>query len=192
MSASPLPAFCAVLSDDVVRLRPWRWSDAPALESAAQDPYIPLTTSVPAHYDEVAGRAWIERQHQRIQQGRGYSLCIADVQNDDCLGMIGLWLEALTEGRGRCGYWLIPAARGRGLAGRALRLVCDWGFTAWSLARIELLIEPENLASRRTADQAQFACEGCLRSYMVLGGTRRDMLMYARLRDETSPTLLGT
>jgi [ribosomal protein S5]-alanine N-acetyltransferase len=184
MNGEPLPPFDADLSDGVVRLRSWENSDVRALEFAAQDPYIPLTTTVPINYNIDAGFSWIERQHHRIVEGRGYSLCIADIQDDKCLGMIGLWLDTLPEKRARCGYWIIPSARRHGIARRALEVVCHWGFTAWSLARIELLIEPENIASKRTAEAASFTCEGCLRSYMQLGNTRRDMLMYSRLHDE--------
>jgi RimJ/RimL family protein N-acetyltransferase len=50
--------------------------------------------------------------------------------------------------------------------------------------RLEAFIEPDNSASTRTAEKAGYVREGVLRSYMEFGGTRRDMAVYARLRDE--------
>ncbi len=50
--------------------------------------------------------------------------------------------------------------------------------------RIELLIEPWNAASLRTAENAGYQREGLLRSYMEIGGRRRDMVLYAAVRQD--------
>ena len=44
-----------------------------------------------------------------------------------------------------------------------------------------MTIEPENAASRATAESVGFVQEGLLRSYMTIAGVRRDMLMYSLL-----------
>ena len=45
--------------------------------------------------------------------------------------------------------------------------------------RIELYVEPWNVASARTATSAGFVREGLLRSWQKVGDERRDMDMYA-------------
>jgi [ribosomal protein S5]-alanine N-acetyltransferase len=51
------------------------------------------------------------------------------------------------------------------------------------LHRIELYIEPWNVGSIKTAERARFKREGLLRSHQEIGGHRRDMLLYANVRD---------
>ncbi len=50
--------------------------------------------------------------------------------------------------------------------------------------RIEIHVEPENMASRRVAERAGFTLEGVLRSYLVNKGVRRDAVSYSLLRGE--------
>jgi RimJ/RimL family protein N-acetyltransferase len=60
----------------------------------------------------------------------------------------------------------------RQLVGRAFEL----GF-----ARIQLLVDPENTASVRVAENAGFRREGVMRGWMDLRGSRPDLVMYALL-----------
>jgi [ribosomal protein S5]-alanine N-acetyltransferase len=80
-----------------------------------------------------------------------------------------------------------PWARGQGVAARALRLLCRFGFDQLRLARVEVTIEPENTASRATAEAVGFREEGLLRSYLTIAGARRDMLMYSLLPADLQP-----
>ena len=56
------------------------------------------------------------------------------------------------------------------------------------MQRIELWIEPGNAPSLRVAEEAGFTREGLLRSFMVVAGQRRDMLMYSRVADGGAPS----
>lgn len=82
---------------------------------------------------------------------------------------------------GEVGYWVGPAGRGRGVAPRAVRLLANWAFAEGGLARLELLIEPANTASLAVAERAGCEREGLLRSKAIVGGERRDMLLYSLL-----------
>ena len=56
---------------------------------------------------------------------------------------------------------------------------------AWTLPelfRLEAFIEPSNQASVRTAEAAGFEYEGLLRSFIPIGGRRRDMGVHALVR----------
>ena len=82
------------------------------------------------------------------------------------------------------GYLVAPAFRGRGVAGEALELLCVWAFTELGLVRLELMIDPENVASRRVAERCGFVKEGLLGSLHVKGEIRRDTELWSRLRDD--------
>jgi len=76
------------------------------------------------------------------------------------------------------------AARGRGIAGRALKLLTDWGLGELELERIELRIDASNPGSERVADRAGYRREGMLRSVHFKEGRRADVAVWARLRTD--------
>jgi ribosomal-protein-alanine N-acetyltransferase len=65
---------------------------------------------------------------------------------------------------------------------RAVRLLCDWAMTDLGLARLEIYVEPSNVASRAVAARLGGQFEGVLRSKALIQGTRRDMALYALLK----------
>ena len=99
------------------------------------------------------------------------------------MGQIGLWGWELVHGRTEAGYSVAPGARGSGYAATALRALADFAWTVPEVHRVELHIEPWNTASIRTAERAGFDREGLMRSYMEISGQRRDLLLYAAVRE---------
>ena len=146
------------------------------------DPYVPLVSTLPPLTTHEQARAWVERNRERWANGRGFSFAIADAASSQGLGQIGLWLDELSHGRASAGYFVVPSARGRGLAADALAALTAFAWTIPELHRIQLLVEPWNLASLRTAERAGYDREGLLRGYLEIGGRRRDMLVLAALR----------
>ena len=100
------------------------------------------------------------------------------------MGHCGLWLKELSEGRATAGYSVVASERGRGLATDALTALTEFGWTVEGLERIALYIEPWNLSSVRTAERAGYHREGLLRSHQKIAGQRRDMLLYAAIRED--------
>lgn len=165
-------------------LRAFEPGDVGLVREAAADPYIPLVTSVPCPFTREAGLAFIARQHARARDGEGYPMVIVDRAGDRPVGSIGVWLRDMSAGRASVGYWVVPSARGRGAAIHALTAVAAWALKDLGIARVELLVEPDNAASIRTAERAGFVREGLLRRWQVIGGVRRDMVVFSRLSDD--------
>jgi [ribosomal protein S5]-alanine N-acetyltransferase len=170
-----------VLAAGPFRLRPFVLADLHVVREAAQDPYIPLITSVPASFGDTEGRRYVERQWDRARRGSGYSFAITDAATGRAVGQIGLWLDNIGAGRASVGYWVAAPARGRGAAGHALRTLTFWALGVLRIPRLELYVEPWNEASIRAAERAGFQREGLLRSWQQVGPERRDMLMYSLL-----------
>jgi [ribosomal protein S5]-alanine N-acetyltransferase len=166
------------LTDGVVVLRRWAQDDLGCVEEATQDPDIPKGTTVPATFTPTEGLAWIERQWLRHDEG-GLSQAITDAASNEALGA-GV-LMARQHGTVEIGYWLIPRARGRGFGSRAVGLLARWAVTETPLARVEALVVPDNIASRRVLEKAGFRREGQLRSYLVFERQRADALIYSLL-----------
>ena len=157
-------------------LRPFTEADVPAIAAACQDPEIPRWTSVPSPYGEEDARAFVRGL------GNERSFAVVDSETDELVGSVGFWLE--DHGRAGFGYWTRKEARGRGVASRALRLLAGWAAREHGLARLQLMVEPANMASIRVAEKAGFRREGLLRSYIEVNGTRRDVYLYALLPEE--------
>lgn len=173
------PLTLPLLVGDGVVLRAWEQRDAPLIQEVSRDPIIPSYTTVPRTPDREAAEAFVARQHGRSRDGEGYSFAIADPETGDAVGQIGLWLYAHERGALDVGYWVAGAHRGRGLAGRALAVLLDFAVALPGVFRIELHVEPHNLASRRTAERAGFEQEGLRRDWLDVDGERRDVVAYA-------------
>jgi ribosomal-protein-alanine N-acetyltransferase len=177
-----LPDLLPVLERPPVRLRPFQADDVGLVVSVAHDPLIPLVTSVPRPGSRVEALAFIDRQHDRLRSGMGYSFAVADVTTNEAAGQIGVWLRDHDQGRVSIGYWIAPEFRRRGFAFAALRTVREWAWTLDGAERLELNIEPWNEGSWRTAERAGFRREGLMRAWQRVGLERRDMYMYSLLR----------
>lgn len=166
-----------------VLLRRFHPDDAGAIMRLSDDPYIPQITTLPPRATRQQAVDWIDRQATRLADGAGYSFAIADASTGAALGHTGLWFRDIREGRTGAGYVVVPSARGCGVAADALRALTGFAWSIAAVHRVELYIEPWNVASIRTAERAGYGREGLMRSFMEIGGVRRDMLLFAAVRD---------
>lgn len=191
-----------VLPAGPFRLRAFEPRDVAMVVEASVDPVIPLISSVPPEASATDAAAFVDRQRHRLRDGYGYSFVIAeiggpppvtthagapghaahpDTADDRGVGSIGLWLRDIDLGRASVGYWVVPSARGRRAAGFALASLATWVFDQLAIPRLELHVEPWNVASIRTAERAGFVREGLLRSWQGVGDERRDVYAYSLL-----------
>lgn len=140
----------------------------------AADPYVPQTGTLPADASTEDALAWVHRQRRRHAEGTGFSFTITDAVTGTAVGHCGLWLRELP--RGSAGYSIAPFVRRQGLAADALRALTDFGWTVPGLERIELDIEPWNVASLRTAERVGYAREAS--TVWRIGDQLRDVVRY--------------
>jgi RimJ/RimL family protein N-acetyltransferase len=130
--------------------------------------------------DETVRIAILRWQKQWRSQGRTRAFAAREASGQKLVG--GCEIRLRNHGIAEMSYWTFPAHRGRGLAVRSVRLASDYAFSQLAVERIELYVEPDNLASRAVARKAGFVEEGTLRSQGVtLNGERRDMVIHSRL-----------
>lgn len=165
-----------------VLLRAFTPRDVSMLVNLSRDPYVPQTGTLPADTDETGALAYIQRQHQRLASGAGFSFCAARSDTDVAVGQAGLWLHHGADAHASAGYAIAPCHRGQGLAARALAALTGFAWALEDIHRVELRIEPWNTASERTARAAGYEREKLLRNHQEIGGRRADMLLYAITR----------
>ena len=177
----PISFPVAGLSDDVVRLRLIADADLPAIVDAVQDPAIPRFTTIPDGYGSADAQQWRRSAAAGLAAGTDLATVVVDPGDGRLLGAVGL--HNLDPAAKHCsaGYWVAAPERGRGVGRHALGLLCRFAFAELGIERIEVWIEPGNVASLRVAEAVGFHREGLLRSFMPIGEVRRDMLMYSLL-----------
>jgi RimJ/RimL family protein N-acetyltransferase len=172
----------AELRSDALVLRPWRMEDAASVEVACQDPdiqhWIPL---VPRPYTRADAEAFLR---DCLESGEErFAFAVADPDTDEMLGSIDMHVNAMRTGS--IGYWVARDARGQGTCTRALRMLATWALERRGLERLELITDPDNLASQRVAKKVGFRREGVLRSHLLHpDGRRRDSVLFSLLPGE--------
>ena len=167
------------LSDDDLALRPWTEADVAALVIACNDPaishWIPL---IPSPYTEEDALTFVRGDVRPEEQSLAMTL------EGTVVGAIGLGVNSMNY-RGRIGYWVAAPARGRGVCTRAVRLLSRWALDELDLQRLDLITDPDNLASQRVAEKVGFRREGVLRAHLRHpDGRIRDSVMFSLLPGE--------
>ncbi|MGO9904006.1 MAG: GNAT family N-acetyltransferase [Solirubrobacteraceae bacterium] len=176
-----------ILGDGVLELRRWQDDDVAAVRATRGD-------------TEDAAMAWIRRQQSR-PLSVGISCAIAPIGHP-AAGYVGLIRRPRLEmgvaqglGDGKLvfsahrqvagiGYWIAPDAQGNGLATRAVVLLSRWALQSAGMIRVEALLDPNNIASRRVVEKSGFRREGHLRSYLELDGRPADALVFSLLHSD--------
>lgn len=155
---SPLPLPSPPLADGVVRLRPWRADDAPALAAAWADPEVQRWTAVPDRRSVDDAARWIAGEAERRRRGLALDLVVSPADPDDgaVLGEVGLGPIDWAAGRANLGWWVAAPARGRGVASRAAALLAAWTVATLGLA-VDVDVDPANPASARVAERVRAA-----------------------------------
>lgn len=179
---SSFPALAEPLTDGHVALRDYQERDIPEILIAYQDdPSLHLRTGEdrPPSGAELGSRA--EREPAARAARERATLTILEPGSDTCRGQIRVHTADWDHARAELAIWLAPQARGRGLASGALRLAGKWLLGPCGLARLEILVEPDNRAMIRAAQAAGFANEGRLREYLRTRGNRVDVVVMSLL-----------
>lgn len=161
-------------------LRRWSPADADAVFRACQDEQIQRWTTVPVPYTR-GDAEWFVGEHSGSEwsSGQGASCALVTSATGELVGSMGV--NAFRDGTAEIGYWTVPGMRGRGYTAEGLQLLADWAIDERDVARVQLLVEVSNTASRATAERAGFTCEGVLRSALLVRGVRADAAMFSLL-----------
>ena len=178
---APAPDAPASLTDGVVRLRPWRATDAMAVFEACQDPLIARFVPIPQPYTLESATGFVGRSAEEHATGPSAHFAIVDPTTDRLFGAISR--HGPNGHRAMIGYWLAPEARGQGYVTRAVRLLADQTFATTGTIRLELYTDVANDDSGRVALRAGFEREGVRRAWdLDRDDSPIDAVFYVRLR----------
>jgi RimJ/RimL family protein N-acetyltransferase len=150
------------LTDGVVLLRRPDERDLAAMEAMVADADV-RRWAVGAAPPGGASDA-LARGRDAWDAGKIAFLAITEPPDDEFLGNTGLFFLSHDFGVAELGYILRPEGRGRGLATRAARLVAQWAFDEFEVARLEARTALDNIASHHVLERLGFTPEGVERS----------------------------
>jgi RimJ/RimL family protein N-acetyltransferase len=167
------------LRDGDLVLRPWTEDDVPALVAGCNDQEIAhWIPTIPHPYTEEDARAFLRGEATPAHEAMAVEL------DGRVVGGIGMGLNS-HEYRATMGYWVAAHARGQGICTRALRLLSRHALEELELQRVDLVTDPDNVASQRVAEKVGFQREGVLRAHLRHpDGRIRDSVMFSLLPGE--------
>jgi [ribosomal protein S5]-alanine N-acetyltransferase len=111
--------------------------------------------------------------------------------NRKVIGSCGFLNKVPQHYRSEIGFELSKDFWGQGIANEALEAVITYGFEQLNLQRIQALIEPPNILSRKLVERNGFIKEGLLRNYEFTCGKFDDLFMYSLIKQDFKNNLLS-
>ena len=169
------PCTAPVLTDGGITLRPWRADDADSVLAACQDAEIQRWMDVPVPFLAEHAVAFVDNAQQQWASRQGTPFAIDDVPGERATGSCGLVAVRAGDLAAEVVCAVAPWARRRKVASRAARLLCGWAIAELGLARLEVHIEPANVASKAIAVKLGCRFEGLHRE---TSGARKETELY--------------
>ena len=177
------PQSFPVLETARLRLRELVTADAEAVYGLFSDEKVTQYYDFDAFSQVSQAEALIHRQAKRRAAEEAIRWGITQQSNNIVIGTVGL-VVGRSNASGGLGYDLASPYWRMGIMSEILALVTRYGFKAVNLNRIEALVMPENIASRRLLEKLNFTEEGLLRQYVFFKGKYQDMVSYSLLRED--------
>lgn len=168
-------------------IRPLRSSDAEALFEAVRASAETVGRWLSWCRPDLTRADMTARVRALVQAwnaGEGFAFVLCDPAGGRVLGEVLLNHVNRIHRFANLAYWVRPGDTGRGRATKAVRRVARFGFAGAGLARVEIVVDPRNGASRRVAEKAGARYEGVLRHRLAHGALLSDGLMFSLVPED--------
>ena len=161
-------------------LGPWEATVPPGSESRSPSSYMQMVGDLRSQARQGRTLPWLV-WYDPVAEGdpRGRGVLAGQ-----------LTVSGITRGSAQwaqLGYWIDERWAGRGIIPLAVAMATDYCLGPLGLHRMEIVIRPENVNSRRVVEKLGFRGEGVRPAYLHIDGEWRDHLVYALNADEVGP-----
>ena len=106
-------------------------------------------------------------------------------KDDNFIGLCGVFNIDWFQEKCEIGYWLNPHYKNQGFMTEAVKAVSQ-NFFDMGFKRIEIMTNPENIASCKVAEKCDFEREGLMKSYNFnpYFNKRMDSVLYAKIKEK--------
>ncbi len=173
-----------VIRGERIYLRPPERDDLATFVRWFADAEVTRHLASRAPFSMAMEERWFDQMVER--QGKsGYHFVICLIDGDRAIGTVGFHEVDLGSGSATFGIAIGEKEEwNRGYGTDALNAMCDFGFGALRLERIELDVYAANDRARRSYEKAGFVLEGTLRHAHFSEGEPRDVHRMSLLRSE--------
>jgi [ribosomal protein S5]-alanine N-acetyltransferase len=162
-----------------VRLRYQKVSDAKRYYEILSNPNLIYPLANPKSVR--AEISWLRKNAEKIKSNTEHNYAI--LYKDTLVGACGITINQHRKHIGEIGYFLDEPYWGRGITTLAIKQLTKIGFAKLKLERLEIHINPKNLASERVAIKCGFKKEAKIKKGIKMrNNTFQDCYQYARLR----------
>ena len=182
--------LAGVVTDGVVRLRPIKRSDGPAmLRYIAGDEEIARWTRIPSPYTQAQCDSFLDLvdQYNDGTTDLVTAICVGD--DDEMVGSVGLHrIGVAVDPRSsflseEVGYWLAAKERGHGIMTRCARLLTHYALANLAMPKVRLQTIAGNVASQRVALAVGYRYVGLVHGTELSDDTH-DSERYEMTRDD--------
>lgn len=162
-----------------IKLRPQKVSDAERFYEILNNPnFIYFEVRPKSIADE---RKWLRGNAKRWKDNILWNYTI--LFNGRIVGAIGVKINYHRKYVGEIGYFIDEKYWGKSIVSSAVKLIETVCFKKLKLSRLEILMQPENIASEKVAIKNGYLKEGRLRK-VVKGkdGKMKDCYLYAKVK----------
>lgn len=132
--------------------------------------------------------AFLRRARGSFDLGKDFCFGVFSRDDGRLVGGVAAHVSDASVGRCAMEVWVRASASRAGVANEALVALSTMLFEVAAAQRLELLIEPNNVASRALASGLGFRKEGLFRGMLRRSDRVRDLVFYAMLRDDWRTT----
>lgn len=167
-----------LLETERLLLRPFRRTDASAVERILSNPLVTATLlDTPQPFGRAEAELWVKLGQALWKQRERFSFGLVLKAQKRLIGCVDIELQS-QHNRGDIAYWLEPECWGQGLATEAAGRMLRYGFDRLGLHRVYAQCIRTNVASTRVMEKIGLQYEATLRQHCLKDGQRVDIVVY--------------
>ena len=173
-------AWAEVHDRNVPWLTPWEATLPPGTDGHAASSFVQMAGELRHQARQGRTLPWVV-WYDPVEEGHPHGPGVLAGQ---------LTVSGITRGSAQwaqLGYWIDERWAGRGIIPLAVAMATDHCLGPLGLHRMEIVIRPENVNSRRVVEKLGFRGEGLRPAYLHIDDEWRDHLVYALNADEIGP-----
>jgi ribosomal-protein-alanine N-acetyltransferase len=163
--------------DEQIELRYYKISDAKRFFEILNNPNFIYFSAKPKTIEEEI--EFIEKSQKQIETNFSYGFTI--LYNGLIVGGCGIKINQHRPYIGEIGYFLDESYWNKGIVTRAVKMLEDIGFNELELKRIEIMMNPKNIASEKVAIKCGYNKEGTMNKVIKYLDEYQDAHLYAKL-----------
>lgn len=176
---------------DGILIRPLAAEDVDALFATVSASLSTLSQWLPwakIDYTRSDSTNWAVDCQRAWAAGTEYHFGVFDAASGRLMGGIGFSHVSPVRRSANLGYWVADDVRGGGVAVSASQIAAAWAFEHLGLQRIEILVQPENIASLRVAVKLGAVCEGIARNGIIVDGEPCEAIVHSLIPHDIQNT----